>query len=125
MTGFLFSTFSLPSFKIRLTMGRPQNKKKPAPSKAKTKKPKEPTTFEEFMEGKTIESLWAYSFERSNDSLLWVVCGWGVIDAVGFEEQGERYATGDRAQRNYERALDMYSKAHALNDQDADCVYNW
>ncbi|CAO3576840.1 unnamed protein product [Absidia cylindrospora] len=46
-------------------------------------------------------------------------------DAVGFEEQGERYATGDRAQRNYERALDMYSKAHGLNDQDADCVYNW
>ncbi|KAI8329205.1 hypothetical protein BC941DRAFT_506815 [Chlamydoabsidia padenii] len=78
-------------------MGRFQNKKKAAPpSKTKTKKSKEPTTFEEFME-----------------------------DGVGYEEQGERYATGDRAQRNYERALDMYSKAHALNDQDADCVYNW
>ncbi|KAI8082842.1 uncharacterized protein BX664DRAFT_339189 [Halteromyces radiatus] len=82
-------------------MGRFQtnnNKKKPttAATKSKSKKSKEPSTFEEFME-----------------------------DAVGFEEQGERYASGDRAQRNYERALDMYSKAHALNDQDADCLYNW
>ncbi|ORZ11881.1 hypothetical protein BCR42DRAFT_453833 [Absidia repens] len=77
-------------------MGRFQSNKKSVPAKTKSKKVKEPSTFEEFME-----------------------------DAVGFEEQGERYATGDRAQRNYERALDMYSKAHGLNDQDADCVYNW
>lgn len=33
-------------------MGRFQNKKKPAPAKPKTKKAKEPSTFEEFMEGK-------------------------------------------------------------------------
>ncbi|CAO3635084.1 unnamed protein product [Cunninghamella echinulata] len=46
-------------------------------------------------------------------------------NAIGFEEQGERYATGDKAQRNYERALQMYIKAHAINSEDADCAYNW
>ncbi|CAO3632855.1 unnamed protein product [Cunninghamella blakesleeana] len=69
--------------------------KKQAPKK-QTKKAKEPETFDEFME-----------------------------EAIGFEEQGERYATGERAERNYERALQMYIKAHALNSQDADCLYNW
>ncbi|KAG0175540.1 hypothetical protein DFQ28_008879 [Apophysomyces sp. BC1034] len=56
-----------------------------------SKKSKEPETFEEYIE-----------------------------EAISFEEQGERYATGDRAQRNFERAADMYSKAHAVNETDAD-----
>lgn len=47
------------------------------------------------------------------------------IEGISFEEQGERYATGERAQRNYEKAATMYSKAFALNEKDADCVYNW
>jgi hypothetical protein len=47
------------------------------------------------------------------------------LEAIQFEEQGERYQSGDRSQRNYERAADMYSKAFELNTTDADCVYNW
>lgn len=46
-------------------------------------------------------------------------------EAIHFEEQGERYRTGDRAQRNYERAAEMYGKAFEYNDKDADCIYNW
>lgn len=46
-------------------------------------------------------------------------------DAIQYEEQGDRYQTGERAQRNYERSADMYGKAFQLNNQDADCVYNW
>ncbi|CAO0792761.1 unnamed protein product [Mucor circinelloides] len=65
-------------------------------TKAPAKKKKEPETFEEFMD-----------------------------EAIHNEEQGERYQTGDKAQRNYERAADMYGKASAANPKDADCVYNW
>lgn len=46
-------------------------------------------------------------------------------EAIQFEEQGERYQNGDRSQRNYERAAEMYGKAFGYNDKDADCVYNW
>ncbi|KAG1297980.1 hypothetical protein G6F66_002122 [Rhizopus arrhizus] len=70
--------------------------KKPQKPKAPSKKKKEPETFEEFME-----------------------------EAIQLEEQGERYKTGERAQRYYERAAEMYGKAFELNDKDADCVYNW
>ncbi|KAI8366602.1 hypothetical protein BD560DRAFT_447945 [Blakeslea trispora] len=70
--------------------------RKPQKPKAAPKKKKEPETFDEFME-----------------------------EAIQFEEQGERYHSGDRSQRNYERAVDMYSKAFAVNSNDADCVYNW
>ncbi|KAI7871686.1 hypothetical protein BDF14DRAFT_1954390 [Spinellus fusiger] len=67
------------------------------PAKPKiVKKVKGPETFEEFMEA-GIES----------------------------EEQGERYKTGERAQRRYENAVEMYSKAYSLNPNDADCLYNW
>ncbi|KAI8886068.1 hypothetical protein K501DRAFT_214526 [Backusella circina FSU 941] len=69
--------------------------KKEKKPKASSKK-KEPETFDEFME-----------------------------EAIQFEEQGERYQSGDRSQRNYERAVDMYTKAFELNSTDADCVYNW
>ncbi|KAI8084269.1 uncharacterized protein B0P05DRAFT_603005 [Gilbertella persicaria] len=70
--------------------------RKPQKPKAPAKKKKEPETFDEFME-----------------------------EALQFEEQGERYHSGDRSQRNYERAADMYGKAFEVNNQDADCVYNW
>ncbi|KAL0090771.1 hypothetical protein F4703DRAFT_1835089 [Phycomyces blakesleeanus] len=69
---------------------------KRAPKPKAVKKPKEPETFEEVMEA-----------------------------GVEAEEQGERYATGDRAQRKYEVAAEYYSKAHKLNPTDADCLYNW
>ncbi|KAI9480805.1 MAG: hypothetical protein EXX96DRAFT_522161 [Benjaminiella poitrasii] len=72
------------------------NPKRSQKPKAPSKKKKEPETFDEFME-----------------------------EAIQFEEQGERYGTGDRAERNYERAADMYGKAFSLNEKDADCVYNW
>ncbi|CEP09405.1 hypothetical protein [Parasitella parasitica] len=65
-------------------------------TKAPVKKKKEPETFEEFMD-----------------------------EAIHNEEQGERYQTGEKAQRNYERAAEMYGKAFAANPKDADCVYNW
>jgi hypothetical protein len=48
-----------------------------------------------------------------------------LSEAIQFEEQGERYQSGERSQRNYERAAEMYGKAFGLNDKDADCVYNW
>ncbi|CAO3689437.1 unnamed protein product [Rhizopus stolonifer] len=76
-------------------MGKFTPKKQQKP-KAPSKKKKEPESFEEFME-----------------------------EAIQLEEQGERYKTGERAQRNYERAAEMYGNAFKLNDQDADCVYNW
>ncbi|KAI8638724.1 hypothetical protein BD408DRAFT_422585, partial [Parasitella parasitica] len=46
-------------------------------------------------------------------------------EAIHNEEQGERYQTGEKAQRNYERAAVMYGKAFTANPKDADCVYNW
>ncbi|KAG2219984.1 hypothetical protein INT45_001883 [Circinella minor] len=78
-------------------MSRPQNRRVGKPKNEKPKKKvKDPETFDDFL-----------------------------AEGITFEEQGERYKEGDRAQRNYERAADMYSKAHSLNDQDADCLYNW
>ncbi|KAI9268987.1 hypothetical protein BDA99DRAFT_503168 [Phascolomyces articulosus] len=78
-------------------MSRPQHRRGGKPKNEKPKKKvKEPETFDEFL-----------------------------AEGITFEEQGERYKEGDRAQRNYERAAGMYAKAHALNDQDADCLYNW
>ncbi|KAI8071702.1 hypothetical protein BC940DRAFT_330923 [Gongronella butleri] len=77
-------------------MGRFQPKKKPTAKAAKAKKSKEPVTFDDFME-----------------------------DAIEYEEQGERYVSGDRSERNYERAVDMYAKAYALKEDDPDCLYNW
>ncbi|ORX62372.1 hypothetical protein DM01DRAFT_1331800 [Hesseltinella vesiculosa] len=77
-------------------MGRFQAKKNPASKQNKTKKAKEPETFDDFME-----------------------------DAIGYEEQGERYASGERSQRYYERAVEMYTKAHQLKADDPDCLYNW
>ncbi|KAJ8659059.1 hypothetical protein O0I10_005097 [Lichtheimia ornata] len=76
-------------------MSRPQQRKLPK-TKTPKKKQKDPETFDEFLS-----------------------------EGITCEEQGERYATGERAQRNYEKAATMYSKASALNDKDADCVYNW
>ncbi|KAG0057431.1 vesicle coat component [Gryganskiella cystojenkinii] len=38
--------------------------------------------------------------------------------------EGERYATGDKARRFYEKAGDMYNKACKLNPEDSDCLYN-
>ncbi|KAI9484394.1 hypothetical protein BDB00DRAFT_965479 [Zychaea mexicana] len=79
-------------------MSRPQNRRGPAKPKNEKpkKKAKDPETFDDFL-----------------------------TEGIAFEEQGERYREGDRAQRNYERAATMYGKAHSLNDQDADCLYNW
>ncbi|KAF9970964.1 hypothetical protein BGZ73_006163 [Actinomortierella ambigua] len=45
-------------------------------------------------------------------------------EGVLLEEKGERYATGEKARRFYEKAGDMYHKAHRLNPQDADIIYN-
>jgi hypothetical protein len=47
------------------------------------------------------------------------------LEAIHLEEQGERYRTGERAERYYVKAAEMYGKAFSLNDKDADCVYNW
>lgn len=92
-------------------MGRFTAKKGPKP-KAASKKKKEPETFDEFMEGNCVKC------QRS-------IVKNSIIDAIQFEEQGDRYKDGERAERNYERAADMYGKAFSLNSQDADCVYNW
>ncbi|KAG2208079.1 hypothetical protein INT47_010441 [Mucor saturninus] len=70
--------------------------KKGAKGKPVSKKKKEPETFDECME-----------------------------EAIHFEEQGERYQSGERSQRNYERAAEMYGKAFEYNSTDADCIYNW
>lgn len=87
---------SLSKFTFKLeTMGKFAGRK-PQKAKPASKKKKEPETFEECME-----------------------------EAIQFEEQGERYQNGDRSQRNYERAAEMYGKAFGYNDKDADCVYNW
>ncbi|KAF9377818.1 hypothetical protein CPB97_009934 [Podila verticillata] len=45
-------------------------------------------------------------------------------EGVLLEEKGERYATGDKARRFYEKAGDMYNKACKLNPEDSDCLYN-
>ncbi|KAF9932351.1 hypothetical protein FBU30_008331 [Linnemannia zychae] len=39
--------------------------------------------------------------------------------------EGERYGTGDKARRFYEKAGDMYNKACQLNPEDPDCLYNF
>ncbi|KAF8926905.1 hypothetical protein BGZ58_010821 [Dissophora ornata] len=39
--------------------------------------------------------------------------------------EGERYGTGDKARRFYEKAGDMYNKACKLNPKDSDCLYNF
>ncbi|KAF9898453.1 hypothetical protein BX616_004006 [Lobosporangium transversale] len=39
--------------------------------------------------------------------------------------EGERYGTGDKARRYYEKAGDMYNKACKLNPEDSDCLYNF
>ncbi|KAL1920325.1 uncharacterized protein VTP21DRAFT_1471 [Calcarisporiella thermophila] len=58
---------------------------------------KEPTTFDEYME-----------------------------EGIALEDKAERYGgSGDRAQRFYERAAQFYGKAHELNKEDGDCLYNW
>jgi len=69
---------------------------KPAKEKKAAKKPVEPSTFEEFME-----------------------------EGVELEEKGERYGDGEKSKRFYERASEMYAKAHELNKSDSDCLYNW
>ncbi|KAG0262570.1 hypothetical protein BG011_010005 [Mortierella polycephala] len=46
-------------------------------------------------------------------------------EGVLLEEKGERYATGDKARRYYEKAGDMYNKACKLNPEDSDCLYNF
>ncbi|KAI9315361.1 hypothetical protein BX666DRAFT_394209 [Dichotomocladium elegans] len=48
-----------------------------------------------------------------------------VEEAIQCEEQGERYGSGDRAERNYERAEVNYSKACGIIDNDPDGFYNW
>ncbi|KAJ2956954.1 hypothetical protein NQZ79_g7276 [Umbelopsis isabellina] len=75
-------------------MGRPKPTKPPKEKKA-SKKQVEPSTFEEFME-----------------------------EGVELEEKGERYGDGEKSQRFYERAAEMYGKAHTLNKKDSDCLYN-
>ncbi|KAF9389986.1 hypothetical protein BGX21_011583 [Mortierella sp. AD011] len=45
-------------------------------------------------------------------------------EGVLLEEKGERYGTGDKARRFYEKAGDMYNKACKLNPGDSDCLYN-
>ncbi|KAF9101693.1 hypothetical protein BGX27_011381 [Mortierella sp. AM989] len=39
--------------------------------------------------------------------------------------EGERYGSGDKARRFYEKAGDMYNKACKLNPEDSDCLYNF
>ncbi|KAK3836254.1 MAG: hypothetical protein J3R72DRAFT_450842 [Linnemannia gamsii] len=46
-------------------------------------------------------------------------------EGVLLEEKGERYGTGDKARRFYEKAGDMYNKACQLNPNDSDCLYNF
>ncbi|CAG8578695.1 2806_t:CDS:2 [Ambispora gerdemannii] len=64
-------------------------------SKGKNKA-KEPETFEELME-----------------------------EGVKQEEKGECYQTGEKAERFYERARELYAKAYEKKPNDADCLYNW
>ncbi|KAG9298942.1 hypothetical protein G9A89_015964 [Geosiphon pyriformis] len=70
------------------------------PSKKKGKKvavaAKEPETFEELME-----------------------------EGVKQEEKGERYGSDEKAERFYQRARELYGKAHEKKPLDADCLYNW
>ncbi|KAI8977115.1 hypothetical protein BDF20DRAFT_873014 [Mycotypha africana] len=77
-------------------MGKFTGKRPAVKTKSAAKKKKEPETFDEFME-----------------------------EAINSEEQGDRYQTGERAERHYNRAATMYGKAFELNNTDADCVYNW
>ncbi|KAG0220670.1 hypothetical protein BGX31_010736 [Mortierella sp. GBA43] len=39
--------------------------------------------------------------------------------------EGERYGTGEKAKRFYEKAGDMYNMACKLNPDDSDCLYNF
>nr|CAG8433909.1 14546_t:CDS:2 [Entrophospora candida] len=47
------------------------------------------------------------------------------LEGVKLEEQGERYGRDEKAKRFYERAIEMYKKAHEKNPNDADSLYNW
>ncbi|KAI9636342.1 uncharacterized protein MKK02DRAFT_25382 [Dioszegia hungarica] len=42
---------------------------------------------------------------------------------VDYEEKGERYRDGDRAQRNYERSLELYQQAYGMQEE-YDSAYN-
>ncbi|KAI7827018.1 hypothetical protein BC939DRAFT_446502 [Gamsiella multidivaricata] len=46
-------------------------------------------------------------------------------EGVLLEEKGERYGTGDKARRFYEKAGNMYHRACNLNPKDSDCLYNF
>ncbi|KAF9988248.1 hypothetical protein BGZ65_009945 [Modicella reniformis] len=60
--------------------------------------------------------------ESSSDPQTWEQY---MEEGVLLEEKGERYATGDKAKRFYEKAGDMYNKACKLNPEDSDCLYNF
>ncbi|KAK3816422.1 MAG: hypothetical protein J3Q66DRAFT_342456 [Benniella sp.] len=72
------------------------NNKNSKDKKKASKEPSAPQTWEEYME-----------------------------EGVLLEEKGERYGTGDKARRFYEKAGDMYNKACKLNPGDSDCLYNF
>ncbi|KAJ3152723.1 hypothetical protein HDU86_005478 [Geranomyces michiganensis] len=48
-----------------------------------------------------------------------------VTEALALEDKGDRYASGPKAVRFYQRAREMYAHAHALDTADLDIVYNW
>ncbi|KAJ3170448.1 hypothetical protein HDU87_008788 [Geranomyces variabilis] len=48
-----------------------------------------------------------------------------VEEALALEDKGDRYASGPKAVRFYQRACEMYAHAHALDAADLDVPYNW
>ncbi|KAI8586152.1 hypothetical protein BDZ88DRAFT_312277 [Geranomyces variabilis] len=48
-----------------------------------------------------------------------------VEEALALEDKGDRYASGPKAVRFYQRACEMYAHAHALDPADLDVPYNW
>ncbi|KAF9190968.1 hypothetical protein BGZ51_007986 [Haplosporangium sp. Z 767] len=81
---------------MKKSSGNGKNNSSKDKKKASSKEAATPQTWEEYME-----------------------------EGVLLEEKGERYATGDKARRYYEKAGDMYNKACKLNPEDSDCLYNF
>jgi hypothetical protein len=48
-----------------------------------------------------------------------------VAEAVQYEEKGEQQESTEQAREYYEKAGEMYSIAHELDENDIDSLYNW
>ncbi|KAI1320495.1 hypothetical protein EDD11_000880 [Mortierella claussenii] len=97
------------------------NKKQDKDKKKPSKDAATPETWEEYMEAATKDFASIYSITSSSSRFRFHLSPEGVL----LEEKGERYATGDKARRFYEKAGDMYNKACKLNPEDSDCLYNF